>query len=572
MIKFEYVRWRNFLSTGNAFTEINVCKSPTTLVVGSNGSGKSTFIDAICFALFNKPFRKIKVGQLINSINMKDALVEVEFSIGSSQYKVRRGLKPNLFEIYQNNILINQDAATKDYQEFLEKQILKLNYKSFTQIVVLGSSTFVPFMQLPAPHRREIIEDLLDIQIFTRMNDILRGELLQVGSEYKDAESKLSVVRQSIDLQEDYLERVDEQRKKSTQEINERIVKAKNSIHEYTEEVSEKQRTIAELQRSIEDEESITRRKNKVNSLQDQMKRTQKKVANDITFYRDNDECSTCKQDIPVSFKEDVIKARTAKLQEIEVASVDLDRKWDDANTRLNEIHEVQKKVTWQQQSINDRQVRIQAENRSIKEWNTDIERANAIASNDEEHQQKLVSMREEERQVSDTKNILNDQRYYSEISANLLKDTGIKTKIINQYLPVINHYVNHFLQALDFFVQFNLDGSFKETIKSRHRDDFSYASFSEGEKLRIDLSLLFTWRTIAKMKNSTNTNLLILDEVFDSSLDANGTEEFLKILNTMDKGINAFVISHKGDTLFDKFTNTLRFEKPNNYSRIEAQ
>jgi len=572
MIKFEYVRWRNFLSTGNQFTEIEVCKSPTTLVVGSNGSGKSTFIDALCFALFNKPFRKIKIGQLINSINMKDALVEVEFSIGSSQYKVRRGLKPNLFEIYQNNILINQDAATKDYQEFLEKQILKLNYKSFTQIVVLGSSTFIPFMQLPAPHRREIIEDLLDIQIFTRMNDILKGELLQVGSEYKDAESKLSVVRQSIDLQEDYLERIDEQRKKSTEEINERIVKAKNTIHEYTEEVSEKQRTIAELQRSIEDEESITRRKNKINSLQDQMKRTQKKVANDITFYRDNDECSTCKQDIPVSFKEDVIKARTAKLQEIEVASVDLDRKWDDTNTRLNEIHEVQKKVTWQQQSINDRQVRIQAENRSIAEWNTDIERANAIALNDEEHQNKLVTMREEERQVSDTKNTLNDKRYYSEISANLLKDTGIKTKIINQYLPVINHYVNHFLQALDFFVQFNLDGSFKETIKSRHRDDFSYASFSEGEKLRIDLSLLFTWRTIAKMKNSTNTNLLILDEVFDSSLDANGTEEFLKILNTMDKGINAFVISHKGDTLFDKFTNTVRFAKPNNYSRIEAQ
>lgn len=572
MIKFEYVRWRNFLSTGNQFTEIEVCKSPTTLVVGSNGSGKSTFIDALCFALFNKPFRKIKIGQLINSINMKDALVEVEFSIGSSQYKVRRGLKPNLFEIYQNNILINQDAATKDYQEFLEKQILKLNYKSFTQIVVLGSSTFIPFMQLPAPHRREIIEDLLDIQIFTRMNDILKGELLQVGSEYKDAESKLSVVRQSIDLQEDYLERIDEQRKKSTEEINERIVKAKNTIHEYTEEVSEKQRTIAELQRSIEDEESITRRKNKINSLQDQMKRTQKKVANDITFYRDNDECSTCKQDIPVSFKEDVIKARTAKLQEIEVASVDLDRKWDDTNTRLNEIHEVQKKITWQQQSINDRQVRIQAENRSIAEWNTDIERANAIALNDEEHQNKLVTMREEERQVSDTKNTLNDKRYYSEISANLLKDTGIKTKIINQYLPVINHYVNHFLQALDFFVQFNLDGSFKETIKSRHRDDFSYASFSEGEKLRIDLSLLFTWRTIAKMKNSTNTNLLILDEVFDSSLDANGTEEFLKILNTMDKGINAFVISHKGDTLFDKFTNTIRFAKPNNYSRIEAQ
>jgi DNA repair exonuclease SbcCD ATPase subunit len=572
MIKFEYVRWRNFLSTGNQFTEIEVCKSPTTLVVGSNGSGKSTFIDALCFALFNKPFRKIKIGQLINSINMKDALVEVEFSIGSSQYKVRRGLKPNLFEIYQNNILINQDAATKDYQEFLEKQILKLNYKSFTQIVVLGSSTFIPFMQLPAPHRREIIEDLLDIQIFTRMNDILKSELLQVGSEYKDAESKLSVVRQSIDLQEDYLERIDEQRKKSTQDINERIVKAKNTIHEYTEEIRERQSRVLELSRSIEDEESVATRKNKINSLQDQMKRTQKKVANDITFYRENDECSVCKQDIPASFKDAVIKTRTEKLQEIEVASVDLDRKWDEANRRLNEIFDVTQNINVEQSSINDRQVRIQAENRSIAEWNTDIERANAVDEKAEEHQNKLVTMREEERQVSDTKNTLNDQRYYSEISANLLKDTGIKTKIINQYLPVINHYVNHFLQALDFFVQFNLDGSFKETIKSRHRDDFSYASFSEGEKLRIDLSLLFTWRTIAKMKNSTNTNLLILDEVFDSSLDANGTEEFLKILNTMDKGINAFVISHKGDTLFDKFTNTIRFAKPNNYSRIEAQ
>ena len=572
MIKFEYVRWRNFLSTGNAFTEINICKSPTTLVVGSNGSGKSTFIDAICFALFNKPFRKIKISQLINSINTKDALVEVEFSIGSSQYKVRRGLKPNLFEIYQNGILINQDAATRDYQEFLEKQILKLNYKSFTQIVVLGSSTFIPFMQLPAPHRREIIEDLLDIQIFTRMNDILKGELLQVGSDYKDAESKLSVVRQSIDLQEQYLERIDEQRKKSTHEINERILKAKNSIRQYQEDITERQERVVELQRSIEDEEAVANRKNKINSLQEQMKRTQKKVANDITFYRENDECGTCKQTIPLAYKADVIKERSDKLQEIEEAYGELEKKWDLANLRLNEIYDVSQNINVEQSAISDAQIRIQTENRSIEEWNTDIERANAVDTNAEENKKKLVDLRDEERQVSDTKNTLNDQRYYSEISANLLKDTGIKTKIINQYLPVINHYVNHYLQALDFFVQFNLDGSFKETIKSRYRDDFSYASFSEGEKLRIDLSLLFTWRTIAKMKNSTNTNLLILDEVFDSSLDANGTEEFLKILNTMDKGINAFVISHKGDTLFDKFTNTLRFEKPNNYSRIEGQ
>ena len=569
MIKFEYVRWRNFLSTGNAFTEIDICKSPTTLVVGSNGSGKSTFIDALCFALFGKPFRKIKIGQLVNSINLKDALVEVEFSIGASQYKVRRGLKPAIFEIYQNNILVNQDAATKDYQEFLEKQILKLNYKSFTQIVVLGSSSFIPFMQLPAPQRREIIEDLLDIQIFTRMNDILRGELLQVGQEYKDAESTLSVVRQKIDLQQDYLERLDEQRKKSTQEINARIVKAKDSISQWQEEITERMDGIRDLRGSIEDEGRTDKRYQKFTSIQDQMKRNATKVANDIAFYKDNDECNTCKQTIAVEFKDSVIQERRDKLVELDNAQVQLKSELKTVRKRMSEITEVHSKMQNLQDEINERNVRIQTANRSIDEWNTEIETASATLEDADEHVQALTTMREEERKVSDTKNELNDQRYYSEISANLLKDTGIKTKIINQYLPVINHYVNHFLQALDFFVQFNLDGSFKETIKSRHRDDFSYASFSEGEKLRIDLSLLFTWRIIAKMKNSTNTNLLVLDEVFDSSLDANGTEEFLKILNTMDNGVNAFVISHKGDTLFDKFTNVLKFDKPNNYSRI---
>ena len=569
MIKFEYVRWRNFLSTGNVFTEIDICKSPTTLVVGSNGSGKSTFIDALCFALFGKPFRKIKIGQLVNSINQKDALVEVEFSIGASHYKIRRGLKPAIFEIYQNNVLVNQDAATKDYQEFLEKQILKLNYKSFTQIVVLGSSSFVPFMQLPAPQRREIIEDLLDIQIFSRMNDILRGELLQVGQDYKDAESTLSVVRQKIDLQEDYLERLDEQRKKSTQDINERIVKAKNSISQWQEEITQRMDGIRDLRGTIEDEGRTDKRYQKFTSIQDQMKRNATKVASDIAFYNDNDECNTCKQSIDETFKNNIVSERKSKLTELEQAQVQLKAELETTRQRMSEITAVHEKMQELQNEVNDKNVRIQTSNRSIDEWNTEIQTASATLEDADEHVSKLAEYRTEERTVSDTKNTLNDERYYAEISANLLKDTGIKTKIINQYLPVINHYVNHFLQALDFFVQFNLDGSFKETIKSRYRDDFSYASFSEGEKLRIDLSLLFTWRIIAKMKNSTNTNLLVLDEVFDSSLDANGTEEFLKILNTMDKGINAFVISHKGDTLYDKFTNVLRFDKPNNYSKL---
>ena len=558
-----------FSVNSNAFTEIDICKSPTTLVVGSNGSGKSTFIDALCFALFNKPFRKIKIGQLVNSINQKDALVEVEFSIGSSQYKVRRGLKPAIFEIYQNNVLVNQDAATKDYQEFLEKQILKLNYKSFTQIVVLGSSSFVPFMQLPAPQRREIIEDLLDIQIFSRMNDILRGELLEVAQEYKDAEGNLSVVRQKIDLQQDYLERLDEQRKKSTEEIKQRILKAQTAIEQHQREITERTDRIRDLRGTIEDESRTDKRYQKFNSIGDQLKRNATKVANDITFYNENDECGTCKQTIDETFKSNILAERKEKLLEFDTAQLQLKSELEAVRKRMSEITEVHSQIQTMQDEINEKNVRIQTENRSIEEWNTEIETANAQLTDADEHTQKLADMREEERKVSDLKNELNDQRYYSEISANLLKDTGIKTKIINQYLPVINHYVNHFLQALDFFVQFNLDGSFKETIKSRHRDDFSYASFSEGEKLRIDLSLLFTWRIIAKMKNSTNTNLLVLDEVFDSSLDANGTEEFLKILNTMDNGINAFVISHKGDTLFDKFTNVLRFDKPNNYSRL---
>ena len=568
MIVFEKVRWRNFLSTGNAFTEIDITKSPTTLIVGSNGSGKSTLIDALTFALFNKPFRKIKVSQLINSINLKDGLVEVEFSIGASKYKIRRGIKPNIFEIYQNNILVNQDAHTRDYQEFLEKQILKLNYKSFTQIVVLGSSSFIPFMQLPAPHRREVIEDLLDIQIFTRMNDILKVEMSTLAQNFKDAEKDLDVVIQKRDLQEQYIGRLDEQRKKSAHEINDKISKSKKNIDGYQRDITDLQEQIDTLQKGIIDEEVVSKRLKKITSLQDALENNKGRIAKDITFYLENDECNTCKQSIDPTFKTKILDERQEKAKEIEKASIELDGKFNEVNSRINEIVDTQNKITQIQYNINSLNANIQAENRSIDSYNIDIAKINEVENSEEEHV-KLQDYREEENKLRDEKTKLNDERYYAEISGNLLKDTGIKTKIINQYLPVINHYVNHHLQSLDFFVQFNLDNSFKETIKSRHRDEFSYASFSEGEKLRIDLSLLFTWRTIAKMKNSTNTNLLILDEVFDSSLDNNGTDEFLKILNTMAKGINAFVISHKGDILIDKFSNTLKFEKANNYSRL---
>ena len=542
MIVFEKVRWRNFLSTGNAFTEIDLGKSHTTLIVGSNVSGKSTLIDALTFALFNKPFRKIKVAQLINSINQKDGLVEVEFSIGASKYKIRRGIKPNIFEIYQNNILVNQDAHSKDYQQFLEKQILKLNYKSFTQIVVLGSSSFIPFMQLPAPHRREVIEDLLDIQIFTRMNDILKVEMTTLAQNFKDTEKDLDVVIQKRDLQEQYIGRLDEQRKKSAHEINDKISKSKKNIDGYQRDITDLQEQIDTLQKGIIDEEVVSKRLKKITSLQDALEKNKGRIAKDITFYLENDECNTCKQSIDPAFKTKILDARQDKAKEIELASIELDNKFNDVNNRINEIVDTQNKITQIQYNIYSLNANIQAENRSIDSYNIDITKINEV-ENSEDEMLKLQDYRQEETKLRDEKTKLNDERYYAEISGNLLKDTGIKTKIINQYLPVINHYVNHYLQSLDFFVQFNLDNSFKETIKSRHRDEFSYASFSEGEKLRIDLSLLFTWRTIAKMKNSTNTNLLILDEVFDSSLDNNGTDEFLKILNTMAKGINAFVI-----------------------------
>ena len=423
-------------------------------------------------------------------------------------------------------------------------------------------------MQLPAPHRREVIEDLLDIQIFTRMNDILKVEMTTLAQNFKDTEKDLDVVIQKRDLQEQYIGRLDEQRKKSAHEINDKISKSKKNIDGYQRDITDLQEQIDTLQKGIIDEEVVSKRLKKITSLQDALEKNKGRIAKDITFYLENDECNTCKQSIDPAFKTKILDARQDKAKEIELASIELDNKFNDVNNRINEIVDTQNKITQIQYNINSLNANIQAENRSIDSYNIDITKINEV-ENSEDEMLKLQDYRQEETKLRDEKTKLNDERYYAEISGNLLKDTGIKTKIINQYLPVINHYVNHYLQSLDFFVQFNLDNSFKETIKSRHRDEFSYASFSEGEKLRIDLSLLFTWRTIAKMKNSTNTNLLILDEVFDSSLDNNGTDEFLKILNTMAKGINAFVISHKGDILIDKFSNTLKFEKANNYSRL---
>jgi len=570
MIKFEVVRYKNILSTGNAFTEVSLDKHPSTLIVGTNGAGKSTMIDALCFALFGKPYRNINKPQLINSINQKDMVVEVEFSIGKSKYKVVRGIKPNKFEIWQNGTMLNQDASARDYQSLLEKQILKLNYKSFTQIVVLGSASFTPFMQLSAKDRKEIIEDLLDIQIFTVMNDILKGEQQGLIQKSNVVKSDLDVTKQKVALQEQYIKKIEEARKQGVQDIQEKIQSSTTKIGEYSTSIDSLRKGIEEKEQTIADLDAISKKLSKLSKLQTQIENNVTKFQKEIKFYSETETCHTCKQDIDDDFKGTIITERESKLSENTNALQELEAQIAVINSRIAEINVVQTEISNLQHEVSKYQAMISTENDHIDKLNVELAKVQEASTDDTSDDKKaLRELAKQAMQLTEEKSKLNEDKYYYEIAANLLKDSGVKTKIISQYLPVINHYVNSFLKSMDFFVQFELDENFKETIRSRHRDAFSYASFSEGEKMRIDLSLLFTWRQIAKMKNSTNTNLLIMDEVFDSSLDNTGTDEFLKILNTLDKGANAFIISHKGDTLFDKFTNIIRFEKHQNYSRM---
>jgi DNA repair exonuclease SbcCD ATPase subunit len=570
MIKFELVRYKNILSTGNAFTEVRLDKHPSTLIVGTNGAGKSTMIDALCFALFGKPYRKINKPQLINSINQKDLVVEVEFSIGKSKYKVVRGIKPNKFEIWQNGTMLNQDASARDYQSLLEKQILKLNFKSFTQIVVLGSASFTPFMQLSANDRREIIEDLLDIQIFSVMNDILKGEMQSTIQRSNQLKSDMDMTKQKVELQESYISKIEEARKKGVQDIQEKIQQATTAIGEYSATITTLREKIEGREQTIADLDAVSKKLSKLTKLQSQLESNVNKFQKEIKFYDESESCHTCKQEIADTFKDKIIEEKGEKLRETTSALTELESQIEIINKRLKEINEVQLEISDLQHEVSKYQAMISTQNTHIDSLNVELEKVQQASSDDTSEDRKaLKELAKQYLDMTEEKSKINEDKYYYEIGANLLKDGGIKTKIINQYLPVINHYVNQYLKSMDFFVQFELDENFKETIRSRHRDAFSYASFSEGEKMRIDLSLLFTWRQIAKMKNSTNTNLLIMDEVFDSSLDTTGTDEFLKILNTLDKGVNSFIISHKGDTLFDKFTNIIRFDKFQNYSRM---
>ena len=571
MIHFKSCKWKNFLSTGNDPIEINLEKSPTTLIVGQNGAGKSTLLDALSFGLFGKSHRDIKKGQLINSINGKDSLVEVEFSIGQVDFKIVRGIKPNKFEIWQNGNMINQASNVRDYQKFLEQNILKLDHKSFHQVVVLGSSSFIPFMQLPAWTRRHVIEDLLDINIFTKMNILLKERNIKIREQLVDLDHTLDITKTKITASEKYI--------KDLQELNDdQIEKKRESIESHKQEISKLfedskdlgEGLMAQLKSSEKDQVEQAKKMSTLEGYDLNFNSKIRDLVKESRFYEDNDHCPTCDQDIDENLKEEKQTSIKAKANQLQMAKADLKKsigqlkneQTENANL-LNQLRQRQEKINRNNDTIGVHQgeiTKIQKEIDGLMSQTGDVSKAKREKTNLNRKRNKLT----------EKKLAFVEERTYNEVIGEMLKDTGIKTKVIKQYLPVMNKLINHYLQILDFFVSFHLDENFNETIRSRHRDSFNYASFSEGEKQRIDLSLLFTWRHIAKMKNSASTNLLVLDETFDSSLDVDGVDCLTKILGTLEEDTNVFIISHKGDVLQDKFRSKIEFFKKNNFSKIK--
>ncbi len=569
MIIFEKVRWKNFLSTGNWFTEIDFTRSPNTLIIGSNGSGKSTILDALTFGLFGKPFRKINKPQLPNSINEKECIVEIEFKVGKKPYKIIRGIKPNTFEIYQEGKLLNQDAAARDYQEVLEKNILKLNFKSFTQIVILGSASFTPFMQLSAADRRNIIEDLLDIQIFSSMNGLVKEKMVEIKDSSSKIKYDMDLTAEKIELQK---QNIEEHKKYNDAEIEKKkqeIITSETQIGHLQIDIELIQKHIDVLNSKILNKDAVETKRTKLSNLENQLSNNLRKLDKEVQFYEDNHDCPTCKQTITQDWKEKQILEKQIKKGDISVALTDIEKKIADANNTVNEMLKISKHISEHNSEMIKHNASITAINKYVAKLNAEITELSTKKDNLEDENTKLKELREALASLVEKQKQIVDEKQYYEFAGTLLKDTGIKTKIIKQYLPVMNKLINKYLTAMDSFINFNLNENFEETIKSRHRDDFSYHNFSEGEKMRIDLAILFTWRQIAKLKNSVNTNLLILDEVFDSSLDTVGTDEFLKLMYDVGQDTNVFVISHKGDQLFDKFRSVIRFEKKNNFSRI---
>jgi DNA repair exonuclease SbcCD ATPase subunit len=566
MIFFRNVKWKNLLSTGNYFTEIKLDNASNTLIVGNNGSGKSTMLDALCFALFGKAFRNINKPNLVNSINNKDTVVEVEFDTNGKSYKIVRGIKPNIFEIYQDSVLLNQDASVRDYQDYLEKFILKLNYKSFTQIVILGSASFTPFMQLSAADRRAIIEDLLDIQIFSSMNTVVKDKLSNNKDLISNTKHNIDVNQKIYEVKKQHDDEMKEDRTIRIKEYDAEISNNSQILQTLHADITELSQKISGLIDSTVSQTEIESKIKKYTKLESQIESNVSKFLSNIDFFKSNGSCPTCRQEIALEFKESEIGSLNVKVADCQTGLSDLRNKMEAEQGRLNVIKEVQKEIQKLQVEMATKNTTIKEVQKYIKRLQNEIKELQN--TQDTQDSTELKQLEDNLKSLTEELKRLLDEKSYYEVASTLLKDSGIKTKIIKQYLPIINKLVNKYLASLDFFVNFTLDESFKEVIKSRHRDEFSYHNFSEGEKQRIDMALMLTWRAIAKLKNSANTNLLILDEVFDSSLDTSGTEELMKILHMLED-VNLFVISHKGDILHDKFINVIKFDKVKNFSRI---
>jgi len=568
MIFFKKIRWKNFLSTGAQFTEVDFNRHATTLIVGTNGAGKSTILDALTFVLFNKPFRKINKPQLLNSQNEKDCLVEIEFSTASTEWLVRRGMKPNIFEIYRNGQMLSQSADAKDDQKNLEQNILKLNYKSFTQIVVLGSSTFVPFMQLPAAHRREVIEDLLDIKIFSSMNLIVKDRIRGLNEESRFLDSQKDLLQEKITMQKDFIEEIENNGKENIESCKSKIDNLLNENETYIQNSEEIQKSLEEKTLEQTEVANASSKIKKLGNLKGKISQKVSTITKEYKFFQENTVCPTCTQTIEEQFRINRIADAQNKVEELNQGFKDLEKTIKEEEKRERHFNSLSQEITKLTHDIAQNNTRIQLNQRQIRDLESEIQTVTNQLQNRNTENEKLKSFQENLQKT--TEELLNkkEQVVYHDFIYSLLKDGGVKSKIIKNYLPLINQQVNRYLQMMDFYINFQLDEEFNESIKSPIHENFSYASFSEGEKMRVDLSLLFTWREVARIKNSVNTNLLIMDEVFDSSLDGFGTDEFLKIIRYIIKDANIFVISHKSD-MNDKFEHVLKFEKVKGFSKL---
>ena len=569
MITFEKIRFKNFLSYGNSWTEVNLNTHKDTLIIGENGAGKSTFLDALSYALYMKPFRKVNNPQLVNSINKKHLFVEVEFKVGGNHYKVCRGHAPRKFEVYQNGDLLNQEAHTKDYQKILEQQILKMSYKSFTQIVVLGSRNFVPFMQLNATDRRTVIEDLLDIQIFSVMAGILKDKIAENTKDLTQIEYEVDLLKDKMSVQQEYIDKVN-------QDEEEQILKIQNQINERTEEVEsliDEQEALLEQSKLLAEQanplEEVSNKIQQFLALETQIESKLNKLKKQLKFYEENDNCDTCGQEIAHDFKKKQIEQSNTSISETNSGLKQLEQEISKSSDRVSELKEIKQEADRLATSASNKGSSAAAIEEIVESLTNELTEIQNQAGEDGKAVTKLAELQTELEEINKRKIDFRRKASVFNTAQILLKDTGIKSRIIKQYVPVMNKLINKYLAAMEFFVDFNLDEDFKETIRSRHRDDFVYSSFSEGEKMRIDLALLFTWRAIAKLKNSASTNILIMDEIFDSSLDSSGTDEFLKIIKELTSDTNIIIISHKTDQLLDKFSNVIKFEKHKNFSRI---